>query len=606
MKLFNRTNTQSVAEASSIRRWQAVIEFDLEGNILEANDLFLKTVGYDRSEVIGKHHSIFVADEERNGAAYRNFWTDLKSGKAFQAEFARVAKGGRRIWLQATYTPICGTDGSKPFKVIKYATDITSIKEAVANAEGQLAAIRKAQAVIEFDLNGKILDANDNFLNALGYRIEEIRGQQHSMFVPPSERDSPGYARFWEKLTAGEFQESQYLRIGKGGRKVWIQASYNPILDPFGKPYKVVKYATDITVTKLAAAALEAAVEETGQVIAATQAKDLTRRVPLDGKAGEIRDLCAGINALLDSFTGVIQAVGDISDRITVGSRRIGTDSKDLAQRTEEQAASLEETAATTEELAASVKQSFERATEAARLGSTANEIAKRGGAIVGEAVDAMERIEKASGDISAIIRVIDDIAFQTNLLALNAAVEAARAGDAGKGFAVVASEVRTLAQRSGEAAKDIAALILNSSSQVATGVKLVKEAGSALSEIVSSSTHVSSSLHEIRSASQEQASGIEEVAKVVAHMDEMTQRNSSMADQSASLASDLLHATESLQALVGEFVLASGRAAARQVDSNVTELRAAAARMSSRAPTPAARVPRSAHTSAGGGWEEF
>ncbi len=180
----------------------------------------------------------------------------------------------------------------------------------------------------------------------------------------------------------------------------------------------MVKYATDITATKLAAAVLEAAVEETGQVIAATQAKDLTRRVPLDGKAGEIRDLCAGINALLDSFTGVIQAVGDISDRITVGSRRIGTDSKDLAQRTEEQAASLEETAATTEELAASVKQSFERATEAARLGSTANEIANRGGAIVGEAVDAMERIEKASGDISAIIRVIDDIAFQTNLLA--------------------------------------------------------------------------------------------------------------------------------------------------------------------------------------------
>lgn len=607
MKLFNRTNTQSVAEASSIRRWQAVIEFDLEGNILEANDLFLKTVGYDRSEVIGKHHSIFVSDKERNGIAYQSFWRDLKSGKAFQAEFARVGKGGRRIWLQATYTPICGTDGSKPFKVIKYATDITGIKEAVANAEGQLAAMRKAQAVIEFDLNGKILDANDNFLNALGYTLGEICGQHHSMFVPASERTGAAYAKFWQKLARGEYDENQYLRIGKGGREVWIQASYNPILDPFGTPYKVVKYATDITATKRAAAALEAAVEETGQVIAATQSKDLTRRVPLDGKAGEIQALCSGINALLDSFTGVIQAVSEVSVRITDGSRRIGADSKDLAQRTEEQAASLEETAATTEELAASVKQSFERATEAAQLGSAANDIANRGGAIVNDAVEAMERIEKASGDISAIIRVIDDIAFQTNLLALNAAVEAARAGDAGRGFAVVASEVRTLAQRSSEAAKDIAGLILNSSSQVANGVKLVKEAGSALSEIVTSSTHVSSSLDDIKNASKEQASGIEEVAKVVAHMDEMTQRNSSMADQSANLAVELQQATGSLQGLVEEFRLVQGTAAADRITSNVRELRTTGTKMAARAvPAAPARGPRLTTKSASSVWEEF
>ena len=171
-----------------------------------------------------------------------------------------------------------------------------------------------------------------------------------------------------------------------------------------------------------------------------------------------------------------------------------------------------------------------------------------------------MERIEKASTDIGDIIRVIDDIAFQTNLLALNAAVEAARAGDAGKGFAVVASEVRTLAQRSGEAAKDISGLINNSSVQVASGVKLVKEAGSALSEIVGSSTSVSASLDEIKSASREQAHGIEEVARVVAHMDEMTQQNSSVADQSAKVAADLQQATEALQALVETFRIRADR----------------------------------------------
>lgn len=609
MNLFKKSGTQATAEAVSIRRWQAVIEFDLDGKIIEANDLFLQAVGYQRSEIIGQHHSMFVPPEERATEAYRSFWQDLSGGKAFQAQFARVAKSGKRVWLQATYTPICGTDGKRPFKVIKYANDITGIKEAVSNAEGQLAAIRKAQAVIEFDLTGKVLDANENFLRALGYTIGEVKGQHHSMFVQPFERDTEAYARFWQKLACGEYDENQYLRIGKGGRKVWIQASYNPILDSLGKPYKVVKYATDITASKLATAALEAAVEQTRSVIVATQAKDLTQRVPLDGKSGEIGELCNGINELLDTFSNVIQTVTGISERISVGSRRIGSDSKDLAQRTEEQAASLEETAATTEELAASVKQSFERAREAAELGAVANGVANRGGAIVGDAVVAMERIEKASGDISEIIRVIDDIAFQTNLLALNAAVEAARAGDAGKGFAVVASEVRTLAQRSSDAANDIKKLITNSTAEVAGGVRLVQQAGSALGEIVTSSTSVSAALDEIKSASREQANGIEEVAKVVAHMDEMTQRNSSMADQSASVAAELQVATESLQGLVGGFRVAGVAKSDRTVEG-VAQLRQAAAQMARPGLAQASRTAGSSQrrvaNGSGAGWEEF
>lgn len=553
---------------------------------------------------------MFVPPEERATEAYRSFWQDLSGGKAFQAQFARVAKSGKRVWLQATYTPICGTDGKRPFKVIKYANDITGIKEAVSNAEGQLAAIRKAQAVIEFDLTGKVLDANENFLRALGYTIGEVKGQHHSMFVQPLERDTEAYARFWQKLACGEYDENQYLRIGKGGRKVWIQASYNPILDSLGKPYKVVKYATDITASKLATAALEAAVEQTRSVIVATQAKDLTQRVPLDGKSGEIGELCNGINELLDTFSNVIQTVTGISERISVGSRRIGSDSKDLAQRTEEQAASLEETAATTEELAASVKQSFERAREAAELGAVANGVANRGGAIVGDAVIAMERIEKASGDIGEIIRVIDDIAFQTNLLALNAAVEAARAGDAGKGFAVVASEVRTLAQRSSDAANDIKKLITNSTAEVAGGVRLVQQAGSALGEIVTSSTSVSAALDEIKSASREQANGIEEVAKVVAHMDEMTQRNSSMADQSASVAAELQLATDSLQGLVGGFRVAGVATKGDRTVEGVAQLRQAAAQMARPASVPVSRQAGSSQrrvaNGSAAGWEEF
>ncbi|WP_376989509.1 methyl-accepting chemotaxis protein [Bosea sp. R86505] len=442
-------------------------------------------------------------------------------------------------------------------KVIKFATDITGL---IASFAGEPTAIRKSQPVIEFDLTGYILYANQHFLDALGYTLDEVKGKHHSIFVRPEDRRSDEYKRFWQKLGQGNYDSAQYLRISKSGREVWIQATYNPILDAPGKPSKVVKYLTDITAAKHAQDMLSAAVDETMRVVQAAKSNDLTGRVPLNGKSGDIAILCSGVNDLLDTVTGIIRTVSEISGQISNGTTRINADSHALAQRTEEQASSLEETAATTEELAASVKHSSERAQEATKQGIAANEIANRGGTIVADAVIAMERIEKASGDIAEIITVIDNIAFQTNLLALNAAVEAARAGDAGKGFAVVASEVRALAQRSSEAANDIKKLITNSGQEVAAGVKLVKGAGSALSDIVASSTSVAAALSDISSASNEQANGIEEVAKVVAHMDDMTQQNSAMAEQSSHIAGQLQDATNALRTLVEAFRIGDGK----------------------------------------------
>lgn len=607
---FGNDVSNNAGEAAAIRRSQAVIEFTMDGTILDANENFLAAVGYTRGEVVGRHHHIFIDENERATKAYADFWARLNRGEAVEAQFLRIAKGGRRIWLQATYTPVLNSFG-KPVKVIKFATDISALKAQTANLEGQMAAILKSQAVIEFDLTGMILDANDNFLGAVGYALADIKGKHHRLFVDPAEHSGEAYRRFWEKLGRGEYDEGQYRRLGKGGREIWLQASYNPIFDALGKPFKVVKYATDITANKLAQDALRAAVDDTRGVVNAAMARDLTQRVSLHGKTGEIAELCGGVNDLVDSFAEVIRTVSTISHQIDTGADRIGQDSHDLAQRTEEQASSLEETAATTEELAASVKQSAERAREATSLGETANGIANRGGGIVGEAVVAMERIEKASSDIAEIITVIDNIAFQTNLLALNAAVEAARAGDAGKGFAVVASEVRALAQRSSEAANDIKKLITNSTQEVASGVRLVKDAGSALSEIVGSSTSVAAALADISSASNEQANGIEEVAKVVAHMDDMTQRNSAMADESAGVARELQTATGSLRQMVENFRI-SGAPAASLEASVMAELKQAAPHMAAiraRAPHTPPRpqsAPRRAAGGSAGGWSEF
>jgi len=338
---------------------------------------------------------------------------------------------------------------------------------------------------------------------------------------------------------------------------------------------------------------------EVGAVVAAAVRGDFSGRLSLDGKTGFVREIASGLNTVsqnieraVDDFTDVLGAVssGDLtravdgdyegklgalksaveetiarlSDTVVTiqttavdvgtAAREINSGADDLSRRTEEQASSLEQTAATTEELAASVKASAQASRHAVELAEEAMGVAVNGGSIVSQAVQAMARIEEASQKITDITSVIDEIAFQTNLLALNAAVEAARAGDAGKGFAVVASEVRTLAQRSSEAAKDITGLIGTSTAEVTQGVKLVRAAGEALQQIVGASKKVASTVSEVSSASSEQANGIDEMTQAVAHMDEMTQQNAALAEESAASAGALSGQIERLNELVATF----------------------------------------------------
>jgi PAS domain S-box-containing protein len=422
-----------------------------------------------------------------------------------------------------------------------------------------LAAIDRVQAVIEFSLEGKIAVANENFLKTLGYSLDEVRGQHHSMFVEPNYRNSSDYRLFWEKLGRGEYDAGQYKRIGKGGKEVWIQASYNPILDQNGKAFKVVKYATDITERVRAQQVMELAVQQVQDVIEAAKGNNLTRRVPIEGKTGDIEKLCAGVNTLLETMGAVIGQIKDVAGDVTNASAEISTSTTDLSQRTEEQAASLEETSASMEEIAATVKKNAENAQEANVSAANTRQVADRGGQVVAQAVDAMAKIEESSRKISDIIGVIDEIARQTNLLALNAAVEAARAGDAGRGFAVVASEVRSLAQRSSQAAKDIKDLITNSNGQVKDGVDLVNRAGTALTEIVESIKKVADIVSDIANASAEQASGIEQVNKALTQMDEVTQQNSALVEENAATAKTLEQQAKAMNDRVAVFRLDEG-----------------------------------------------
>ncbi|MFM9889398.1 MAG: PAS domain-containing protein [Rickettsiales bacterium] len=233
-------------QISAIGKSQAVIHFALDGTILEANENFLNVMGYTLAEIKGKHHSMFAEPSFARSAEYAEFWAKLNRGEYQSAEYKRLAKGGREVWIQASYNPIMAMNG-KPFKMVKYATDITAQKIASSDVQGQIAAISKSQAVIHFNLDGTILTANDNFLNTMGYALSEIQGKHHSMFAEPAYARSAEYAEFWAKLNRGEFQQAEYKRLGKNGREVWIQASYNPILDMNGKAFKVVKFAADIT-----------------------------------------------------------------------------------------------------------------------------------------------------------------------------------------------------------------------------------------------------------------------------------------------------------------------------------------------------------------------
>ena len=554
MFLWNSGLNDASAQLAALHKSQAVIEFNLDGTIIAANENFLHLMGYTLAEVQGQHHRMFVEPAEANGAGYREFWAKLNRGEFQAAEFKRLAKGGREIWIEASYNPVLDRNG-KPAKVVKFATDITAKKINAMESAGKVQAIGRSQAVIEFNLDGTIVIANENFLGSMGYSLAEVAGQHHRMFVDATERESSAYREFWARLNRGEFQAGEFKRIGKGAKEIWILASYNPILDEKGRPFKVVKFATDITQQKLKNADLEGQITAIGKSqaviefnmdgtiiranenflktlgyslgevqgkhhrmfvepaerdsrayeqfwVALNRGEYQTGEFKRVGSGGREVWIQASYNPILD-LNGkpykVVKYASDITQQALTRMR-----AERARSLIESVAAGSEEMTASIQEISQTMVKSRQRASEAVQQVDSADIQA--------------QRLSAAAQSMEGITELISNITGQINLLALNATIESARAGEAGRGFAVVASEVKGLANQAKGATDKISAEIASLSDiskDVVTSLGAIKGAIEHVSEFV---TNTAAAVEEQSAVTGDMSSNMQKaVAELVA-----------------------------------------------------------------------------------------
>lgn len=547
---------------------QAIIEFEPDGTVVAANSNFLATMGYSIEELIGAHHSIFIAEDEQNSRKYLDFWDRLRSGEYVSSQCRRITRDKQEVWLQANYCPVINPHG-EVIKIIKFAIDITEKRLHQADVEGQLNAISRAQATIEFDMKGMVMDANQNFLDSVDYTLEEIKGRHHSFLVHPDESKSEAYANFWKTMQRGEYIAERCRRIGKNGKIVWLQATYNPILDPNGKPIKIVKYATDITAEKQAEEDLEALIKETNVVMGSMAEGDLTKT--MQGKyKPELMVLAKSVNRTIEQLGNILSKVRSNAQTLHSSSTHLSNlyeSTRSAAHKTADQtqevavaakqiSANVDDVVTALDEMVNSVNQVSTNSTEAANVAETAVTLAD--GAKLN-----VNKLAESSSDIGAVIKVINSIADQTNLLALNATIEAARAGEAGKGFAVVANEVKELAKETARATEEVSnkiSAIQNDSlvavkaiNDISSTIEGISETQSSIAKTVQSQGSVSGAISKSVHAVSQGSSGIE---VTIARAATVASENQTRADNSKATTSEMSDLAEELSTLVGQFKL--------------------------------------------------
>jgi methyl-accepting chemotaxis protein len=478
------------AVLSALDRSQAIVEFRPDGSIVRANENFLKVVGYAEAEVIGKHHQIFVDPSER-GPVYTRFWNELRAGAYQSAEFRRIRKDGASVWIRATYNPILDKSGHVA-KVVMLALDVSQEKLRTLKTDAVLGAIDRVMAIIHFLPDGSIIAANGNFLAAMGYADTEILGRHHSMFVTGAEAGSNEYKEFWTNLRAGMFQAQKFLRIGKNGREVWIEASYNPVLDDAGKVIKIVKFATDITNSVLNE---KARVEKIQQTI--------------------------------EADFGVIASALATADR---QSATASDSSIETAENVKAVAAAVEELAASSKEIGQNVAQAASVAKLAVEQGQRANVLVKS--------------LSSAAEKIGTMTVLVSNIANQTNLLALNATIEAARAGEAGKGFSVVAAEVKELAHQSRKATEEIDTQVSSAQGAISEMVQTIEEVLGTIDNIGHVTTAIASTVAQQGHVTQEIACNMQTASERVTDISTNIQKIAEVTQQAAETANRVKNAS--------------------------------------------------------------